>query len=483
MIISRDPDSQRFPLVHELDPPPDVWQAFLQLRALGETLFLDSAMAHRNFGRYSFIAADPFKTIRIRTDESEDPYGRDPFEEVERTLKRFRTPAVPDLPPFQGGIGGLLGYGLGRFLERLPETPRDVTSIPELRLGVFDWVLAFDRETNRAWIISQGFPERDDSARERRAQERLACVLRALDQPVSEIPTPLQESSPSPWPHRRRDLEGAAGLSSNFTREEYLEAVQRAVDYIHAGDVFQVNIAQQLLTPSTISPVELYARLRERNPAPFAALYEPAGEDFAVVSASPERFLRVTHGGEVETRPIKGTRPRKAHPLEDGYVRELLYESDKDRSENVMIVDLLRNDLSRVCSPGSVQVSDLYRLESYPTVHHLVSVVEGRLREGLDALDLVRGSFPGGSITGAPKVRAMEIISELEPDTRGAYCGSLAYLSFSGAMDSSILIRTVTATPGWFEFPVGGGIVAASSPEREYQETLDKAQGILKALR
>jgi para-aminobenzoate synthetase component 1 len=255
--------------------------------------------------------------------------------------------------------------------------------------------------------------------------------------------------------------------------------VRRAIDYIEAGDCFQVNLSQRLLTPARLHPLRLYERLRRRNPAPFAG-YLDLG-DFVVLSASPERFLRVTDGW-VETRPIKGTRPRAHTPAEDEAAAAELLHSAKDRAENVMIVDLLRNDLGRVCRYGSVQVPEVCRLESYPFVHHLVSQVRGRLREDRTPVDLLRAAFPGGSVTGAPKVRAMEIIAELEPTARGAYCGSLGFLGLDGSMDSNLLIRTFTQGRGWLQFPVGGGIVADSTPEAEYEETLHKAAGLLRAL-
>jgi para-aminobenzoate synthetase component 1 len=270
------------------------------------------------------------------------------------------------------------------------------------------------------------------------------------------------------------------GLLSNFTREQYLAAVRRAVEYVHAGDCFQVNVSQRLLHPAALAPLELYRRLRECNPAPFAG-YLDLG-DFAVASASPERFVRVANG-EVETRPIKGTRPRGATPEEDRARAEELLRSAKDRAENVMIVDLLRNDLGRVCAYGSVRVAAVCRLESYRHVHHLVSAVRGRLRPGLGPVDLLRASFPGGSVTGAPKVRAMQIIAELEPTARGPYCGCLGYVGFDGSADTNILIRTFTVGRGWVQFPVGGGVVADSAPEEEYEETLHKAEGLLRALR
>ena len=255
--------------------------------------------------------------------------------------------------------------------------------------------------------------------------------------------------------------------------------IRRAVDYIHAGDVFQVNLAQRLMCPATASTLDLYLRLRERNPAPYAG-YLDLG-DCQVASASPECFLTV-RDGHVETRPIKGTRGRTLLPEADLFAGDELHESEKDRAENVMIVDLMRNDLSRVCRADSVHVAQLCRVETYAFVKHLVSVVRGELKPGLSPLDVLRASFPGGSVTGAPKVRAMQIIAELEPTARGPYCGSLAYLGFNGTMDASILIRTITAGHGWWQFPVGGGIVAQSDPEDEYQETWHKARGLLRAV-
>jgi para-aminobenzoate synthetase component 1 len=281
-------------------------------------------------------------------------------------------------------------------------------------------------------------------------------------------------------PAIQHPLPALPGLASNFTRLGFLDAIRRGIEYVYAGDCFQVNLSQRLLHPATLPPLELYGRLRQRNPAPFAG-YLDLG-DFVVASASPERFVRV-RAGEVETRPIKGTRPRGRTPQEDQARAEELLRSAKDRAENVMIVDLLRNDLGRVCAYGSVRVGEVCRLETYPTVHHLVSEVRGRLRPGLGPVDLLRASFPGGSVTGAPKVRAMEIIALLEPTARGAYCGCLGYVGFDGTADTNILIRTFTMGGGWIQFPVGGGIVADSDPVAEYTETLDKAEGLLRALR
>ena len=269
-------------------------------------------------------------------------------------------------------------------------------------------------------------------------------------------------------------------MRSNFTRAGYLDAVARVIEYVYAGDIFQANLSQRLQAPLAGTPFELYRRLRQRNPAPFAA-YLDFGQ-VVVASSSPERFLRVDDGRRVETRPIKGTRPRGVGPEHDAALALALAESDKDMAENVMIVDLLRNDLSRVCQPGTVRVPELFALEHYQTVHHLVSTVVGELAPGHDALDLLRAAFPGGSITGAPKVRAMQIIAELEPTQRAVYCGSIGYVSITGALDTSIVIRTYLVVGRDVYFQVGGGIVADSDPAQEYRETLDKARGLIAAL-
>ncbi len=374
-----------------------------------------------------------------------------------------------------------MSYDLGRSLERLPSPAFDEFGVPALAIGLYDVVLAVDHLERRAWIVSQGFPETEPVARRRRAAQRLeqfrtwlAAGVRASNPNVRTAQRlPLEQLAPQ-FP-----MVGPAGLSSNFSAAGYLAAIRRAIEYIHAGDVFQVNIAQRLLFPAHDDSVNLYLRLRQRNAATFAGYFD-LGET-QIASASPERFLQV-RDRQVEARPIKGTRSRIARPEADLYSGDELLQNEKDRAENVMIVDLLRNDLSRVCQAESVRVTELCRLESYEFVQHLVSAVRGTLADKRTALDLVRAAFPGGSITGAPKVRAMEIIAELEPTARGAYCGSLGYLGFDGTLDTSILIRTFTAAGGWWQAPVGGGIVAQSVPEREYEETWHKATGLLRAL-
>jgi para-aminobenzoate synthetase component 1 len=402
----------------------------------------------------------------------------DPFRQLAALLAAYRTAPVPGVPPFQGGVAGLFGYDLCHHIERLPRPRFDEFATPDLAVGFYDWVISWDHVQDRAWIISTGFPATDPEARHRQAAKRLQKIRNRIERlaPLTHVPPDNRRLVPAlafPVP-------GLSGVTSNFDRPGYLAAARRAIDYVHAGDCFQVNLSQRLLHPATLPPLELYQRLRERNPAPFAGYFDLG--DFVIASASPERFLRV-EGGEVETRPIKGTRPRGATPEEDRALAEELLHSAKDRAENVMIIDLLRNDLGRVCAFGSVRVPAVCRLESYRTVHHLVSEVRGRLRPGLGPVDPLRAAFPGGSVTGAPKVRAMEIIAELEPTARGPYCGSLGYLGFDGTMDTNILIRTFTVGGGWVQFPIGGGIVADSTPEEEYAETLHKAEGLLRALR
>jgi para-aminobenzoate synthetase component 1 len=473
----------------ELTPQLEAIAVWLRLAHLPHVLFLDSAGPHPGLGQYSFITADPFDWLwsrgqRVYSVGQARPLPvADPFAALHEKLRRYRVEPRPELPPFQGGAAGLFGYDLCHHLERLPRPAIDDFAVPDLAVGFYDWVIGFDHEAERAWLVSTGLPEAEPRHRRQRARQRLAEVKELLKRdptPVSFRPQSLPTSLAAQWA-----VPGLAGITSNFQRETYLHTVRRAIEYIHAGDCFQVNLAQRLLHPAVESPVALYQKLRERNPAPFAGYFD-LGE-FAIASASPERFLHVTSGDgptpdEVATRPIKGTRPRGATPAEDRTNRQELLASAKDRAENVMIVDLLRNDLGRVCRYGSVRVEDLCRLESFQYVHHLVSEVRGRLRPELGPIDLLRAAFPGGSVTGAPKIRAMEIIAELEPTARGPYCGSLGYIGFDGSMDTNLLIRTFTVGKGCVQFCVGGGIVADSVPEQEYDETWHKAEGMLRAL-
>ncbi len=464
------------PLVEECGPALEPCDVFLRLAGRPHCLFLDSALRETALGRYSFVAADPFGFVESRI---ECP---DSIAELAARLAALTVVAVPDLPPFQGGAAGLFSYDLARQLERLPAPRHDEFGLPAMAVGLYDVVVAFDHARRQSWIISQGLPETEPGARRRRARERLRQFRAWLSEPPPASPSRSNRGLDSLAADQlitRHAVEGPTGLASNFSRSEYLATVCRAIDYIQAGDIFQVNLSQRLLFPAHDDTVSLYLRLRQRNAAPFAAYFDLGA--FQIASASPERFLSVK-GRQVEARPIKGTRRRSSSPEADLFAGDELRESEKDRAENIMIVDLLRNDLSRVCRPESVHVSELCRREVYRYVQHLVSVVRGHLSDDVGPLDLIRATFPGGSVTGAPKIRAMEIIAELEPSARGAYCGALGYMGFDGSMDTSILIRTITAGRGWWQAPVGGGIVAQSSPAHEYAETWHKAEGLLQAL-
>ncbi|HTU20431.1 MAG TPA: aminodeoxychorismate synthase component I [Gemmataceae bacterium] len=480
--LSSEPREAAIPFVEELATWLDPWEVCRRLASLPHLLLLESAAAHPTLGRYSFVTADPFHWLRARgtmvREGDEEPRLADPFAVLRERLEQWHVERVADLPPFQGGAAGLFGYDLCHHIERLPCPRRDEFETPDLAVGFYDWVIGFDHVQRRVWIVSTGLPETEPARRRQRALHRLRCVQGQLA--TCGIASQRAKPQAACVSDCLFPLPNFPGVISNFDRPGYLAAVRRAIDYIHAGDCFQVNLSQRLLHPASLTPLDLYSRLRERNPAPFAGYFDLG--DFAIVSASPERFLRVENGW-VETRPIKGTRPRGETPAEDTRQRDELLHSAKDRAENVMIIDLLRNDLGRVCAYGSIKVPAVCRLESYRTVHHLVSEVIGRLRPDLGPIDLLRAAFPGGSVTGAPKVRAMEIIAELEPTARGPYCGSLGYIGFDGSMDTNILIRTFTIGRGWMQFPVGGGIVADSIPEAEYEETLHKAEGLLRALR
>lgn len=471
-----DADDQGvMPLIEPLDAAPDPAVAFQRLSSQPHCVFLDSALRHPQLGRYSFLAADPFHYVRFASGDDR------PLKQLAELVKRYRTLTVPGLPPFQGGAAGLLSYDLNRSLEQISPPRFNEFNVPTLAVGLYDVVLAYDHQQDCAWIVSTGFPELDRAKRRQRARSRIDQVRDWLTKPRRAIrPAPSPENE---VPVGQLAPQHAVGklpqLTSSFSSADYQDAIRAAVEYIYAGDVFQVNLAQRLLHPAVDDSVSLYQRLRERNPAPFSAYFDLG--DFQIASASPERFVTVQQR-RVEARPIKGTRPRTALPEADLFAGDELQQSEKDLAENVMIVDLLRNDLSRVCEPSSVHVSQLCQLEIYQYVQHLVSVVNGRLRDEMSPLDLVAASFPGGSITGAPKVRAMEIIAELEPTARGPYCGSLGYVGFDGSLDMSILIRTITAGRGWWQLPVGGGIVAQSDPRREYEETWHKAEGLLRAL-
>lgn len=447
--------------ITELPYHPDSARLFEPLADLPWAVFLDSGAHHPGQSRYDILAAEPYATLQtrgnmteVRTRDGVQVLPDDPLELLRRHLG---PPARPQSAlPFWGGAIGYFGYDLARRFEKLPARAVDAEKLPEMAVGLYDWAVVVDHLEERAWLVG-GVRDPQTTARWD------ALVARFAD--AGE--------------RQRVPFTVAAPATSNLNEHEYAQAFHRIQDYIHAGDCYQINLAQRFAAPVAGDPWLAYQALRVINPAPYSAyLNTPQAQ---ILSASPERFLKLERG-EVETRPIKGTRPRVGHPRLDAELAEALRASEKDRAENVMIVDLLRNDLSKVCAPHSVRVPRLFEVESFATVHHLVSTVTGTLAPGHDALDLLRACFPGGSITGAPKRRAMQIIEELEPHRRGVYCGAIGYLGCNGNMDLNIAIRTMVVAEGTARFWAGGGIVADSQLDAEYRETFDKARALLRLL-
>ncbi len=446
--------------------PEDVFSALADQPVLA---WLDSAAAPDGRSRYSYLCAQPFRLVEagggwVTTDGIRRRC--DPFGAVEAELLRWRLEPGAAPVPFAGGAVGFFGYELGGTLERLPARHPDPLRLPDMSVAFYDVVVAFDRRQERCWLLSSGLPAPDPAERADRGVRRAAETLALLDR----VPTrPQHPIPPLVW-------------TADLDRPAYEARVRRVLEYIRAGDVFQANLTlrHQASRPPGIPSSELYLRLRAGNPAPFAAYL--GFDAVALLSASPERYLRLDPQGGIETRPIKGTRPRGNDPESDRRLRAELLGSVKDRAENLMIVDLMRNDLGRVAVLGSVTVPSLCKAEAFAAVHHLVSEVRAQLRPGLGAVDLLRAAFPGGSVTGAPKIRAMEIIDELEGSRRGPYCGCIAWLGYDGAMDSSIVIRTVVATDALLIAQAGGGIVADSDPAAEYEEMRLKLRPLLRAL-
>lgn len=462
---------------------PDEWSpAFVlsRLAHLPNPCLLESSRLHPKLGRYSFLAVEPYDLFRLN--------GKcvDPLAGLAKRLKDLpREEAAAGLPPMQGGAMGMLSYDLGQCFERIPAAKHDEFGFPLAVIGFYDTVFAWDHQERSGWIISQGLPERNSARRSARAKDRAAYFKRLVEQePASSKPSQNAAYSPQAMAHgliaEQFDTRLSRDWIGTFDSSGLQAAIEQVRSYIAAGDVFQVNIAQRLMRPAICDSISLYLMLRECSAAPFGGYFD--GGEFQLISSSPERFLKVDRDGWVETRPIKGTRARGATPDEDSRLFNELSNSSKDRAENTMIVDLLRNDLSRVCRFDSITVPEYCVVEKYPQVQHLVSSVRGRLRNGVDITDLLSATFPGGSITGAPKVRAMEIIAELEPTARGPYCGSLGYISLDGTSDWNILIRTILSKSGWWQLNVGGGIVYDSDSVLEEEETWVKAKGMVSAI-
>lgn len=440
------PTLQITPLPYQEDP----LGYFAALRDRPGAVLLDSGRPAAPGGRYDILSSDPLSLLTLDAPGG-DPTRNDPtpFDVQQALLDRLPRDVPESDLPFLGGLLGYWSYDLGCQQEPIAGHARRVVDLPSSRVGLYDWALIQDHHERASWLVA--------------TPERRTQVLAHL------------ERCPAP----SGDFRLVEPFSGELSRDEYLARFDTVQRYIRDGDCYQINLSQRFSASFEGDLWNAYRRLRQATPTPFAGFL--AWDDKAILSLSPERFLRC-HDGKVEARPIKGTRPRGMTLEQDRRLANALKTSLKDRAENVMIVDLLRNDLGRVCRPGSVQVPQLCALESYANVHHLVSVVTGELRQDQRPLDLLAASFPGGSITGAPKVRAMQIIDELEPSRRSAYCGSLGYVDVRGRMDTSIAIRTAVADRGRLHLWGGGGLVADSRGEDEYDETLDKIRHLMSAL-
>lgn len=448
-LFIRMPTCTLHPLPYQADPA--VW--FARLRQAPGAILLDSARPGAERGRYDLLSAWPVEQLQIQADED----GRAYLQRLRASLSRLGRAELPDGVelPFAGGLIGYLSYDFGRRLEQLPNQARDDLGLADAQLGLYAWALVSDHLLGTSQLVFHPSLAPGE-------QQRLIALF-----------STAAEAAPGTFSL-------LAPMRGDLQPDDYRQAFDRVQQYIKAGDCYQINLTQRFRAPCQGDPWAAYQALRKACPTPFSG-YQQLADGSALLSFSPERFVRVSQG-EVETRPIKGTRPRSSDPTEDARNAAELLASSKDRSENLMIVDLLRNDLGRTCETGTVKVPELFSLESYPNVHHLVSSITGRLAAGKDSLDLLGDSFPGGSITGAPKIRAMQIIDELEPTRRALYCGSLLYIDVRGEMDSSIAIRSVLIKDGQACCWGGGAVVADSHWEAEYEESIAKVRVLLQTL-
>lgn len=421
-------------------------------------VFLDSSLEN-DLGAYSIAGLFPYLTVREEDGicYRNGQQSKENFETVIKALLEDHYEENPTHLPLTAGAIGYFSYDYGRKFEKIASRHAKKLRMPEALFIFYDVLLIEDKRERALYVTARGE----------------TCDARTmLDQMEKELAAIIPAVAPAKQAH-------LAAYTPNFEKEAYKQAVARMIDYIVEGDIYIANMTQQLAASSEKEPYEVYRYLRTHNPAPFGGYFNYG--DFQIASASPERFLQV-RDGIIETRPIKGTRKRGATPQEDAALKQELQESSKDRSELLMIVDLERNDLSHVCRPGTVEVTEHFAVETYATVFHLVTTIVGQLREGLNAIDVIPAAFPGGSITGAPKIRAMEIIDELEHDRRGIYTGSLGYFSLDGNCDLNIVIRTAVHQDGVYHLGVGGGITCESETEFEYEETLQKARAVLEAI-
>lgn len=473
-------------IIKELDCGVGLYKIFHYSNTQSKNFFLDSALKNQKTGRYSFIGYNPFLTIMSKGGNMlvQDHQGitkkrGNPFKELQNLLNKFRLENSSGPVPFTCGAVGYFAYDLCHFIEKLPNTTIDDIGFPEMYFSFYDTVIGFDNLENKGYITSVDFSQNS----KRSTEERLNNISRMINRGVN---TPCDKGQ------RIKENRAKRKIISNFSKEGYLKTIECVKQYISAGDIYQVNLSQRFQTQIDMPPYEIYKKLRRINPAPFSCYLE--FDNKYIISSSPERFLSVRNVSDstgkyndtitrkVQTRPIKGTRPRCNHEDVNLKMKNDLLLSKKDNAELTMIVDLERNDLGRVCNYNTVKVTEKKELEEHPSVYHLVGTVEGELHPRYDVIDLIKAMFPGGSITGAPKVRAMQIIDELEPTKRSVYTGSIGYIGFNGDIDLNIAIRTFLVKDDHVYFQVGGGIVADSNPEEEYEETLHKAKALIETL-
>lgn len=444
-------------MIREINTKLNSFEIFTIFRNEHDSFILDSAMDKEKLGRYSFISSQPFKVLKYKdTDEN-------PLEILKEELNKYRVTNDTNLP-FIGGAVGYLSYDLGNYMEELPRSAVDDIGMPDIYFGFYNHVIVVDHLMEKTYIAT---PDIDVKLEEKIIDDIEQKILKEEEKGIDDICYQEKEVKP-------------IRLKSNFTKKEFKNAVQNVREYIRQGDIYQANLTQRFSGETELTSFELYRDLRRFSPAPFGAFLN--FEDVHILSNSPERFIRCTNK-KIEARPIKGTRPRGKDKEEDLKLQQELKNSEKDRAELLMIVDLERNDIGRISKTGSVKVPELFVIEPYANVNHLVSTVVGELKDNKDVTDIIKATFPGGSITGAPKIRAMEIIDELEPTQRNVYTGSIGYIGFNGDMDFNIAIRTIIKDDKKVYFQVGGGMTWDSDPDEEYQETIDKAKSIMKALR
>ncbi|MDR4508491.1 MAG: aminodeoxychorismate synthase component I [Candidatus Brocadiaceae bacterium] len=461
-------------IIHEIKDACPPLEVFARISSKANVFFLDSALPIKGISRYSFLGFNPFLTIKtkrrkiILTDkDGVVVLDKHPFEYLQELLQYFSQKNLSNSIPFQCGLVGYFSYDLCHYIEKLPCTAIDDLGLPDIYMGLYDTIICYDHLLQKCSVIGVDFGLNGN------IYDKITHTTEIVERkspPVKGCKNKKINNNTSP----------STPFQFNFTKALYLEAIKHIKDYITAGDVYQVNLSQRIETQIDIPPRNLYLRLREINPAPFSCYL--AFDDAAIASSSPERFLHV-YNKHVHTRPIKGTRPRGVDLEADEMMKQELLSSTKDDAELTMITDLERNDLGRVCDYGSVKVTTKKELETYPTVHHLVSAVEGNLHERYNFIGLLKATFPGGSITGAPKVRAMQIIDELEPTQRSIYTGAIGYIGFNGNIDLNIAIRTFLIKGKKVYFQVGSGIVADSDEEEEYKETMHKAKALIEALK